>query len=143
MRAGNHAGSDWSRASLKRRGFAFLCLLPRFRESLSGRGARSGFKHGRSPVLRLGRVRIKKLDAYEGAEYLRQRQPINAAPDQQPVQAWVYVIHPLCRARLSRTVWTAVLPQSGDLKNLTQTTAWMQEVEQCKEQLPRREGAER
>ena len=91
----------------------------------------------------LAESELKKLDAYEGAEYLRQRQPINAAPDQQPVQAWVYVIHPLCRARLSRTVWTAVLPQSGDLKNLTQTTAWMQEVEQCKEQLPRRQGAER
>ncbi|HEX7028515.1 MAG TPA: gamma-glutamylcyclotransferase family protein [Gammaproteobacteria bacterium] len=62
---------------------------------------------------------LKKLDAYEGGEYLRQRQTITTFPGRQSVQAWVYVIHPLCRARLSRTIWKAVLPQIGD-KSLTQ-----------------------
>lgn len=56
---------------------------------------------------------LKKLDAYEGAEYLRQRQTITTFPGQQSIQAWVYVIHPLCRNRLSRTPWKAVLPQNN------------------------------
>lgn len=57
---------------------------------------------------------LKKLDTYEGREYLRLRQTITTSPGQQAVQAWVYVIHPLCRARLSRTRWKAVLPQIGE-----------------------------
>jgi gamma-glutamylcyclotransferase (GGCT)/AIG2-like uncharacterized protein YtfP len=62
---------------------------------------------------------LKKLDAYEGGEYLRRRQTVITSPGRQSVQAWVYVIHPLCRFRLSRTIWKAVLPKIGD-KNLTQ-----------------------
>lgn len=65
-------------------------------------------------------VELKKLDTYEGGEYLRRRQTITTSPGQQVAQAWVYVIHPLCRARLSRTAWKVVLPQAGDFKNLTQ-----------------------
>lgn len=58
---------------------------------------------------------LKKLDVYEGGEYLRQRQNITIFPSRQSLQAWVYVIHPLCRARLSKTIWKAVLPQIGEI----------------------------
>lgn len=63
---------------------------------------------------------LKKLDAYEGGEYLRQRHTITTAPGRQSVQAWVYVIHPLCHDRVSRTAWKAVLPQVGGFEKLTQ-----------------------
>lgn len=63
---------------------------------------------------------LKKLDAHEGGEYLRRRHTVTTAPDQQAAQAWVYVIHPLCRYRLSHSPWKAALPQIGGFKNLTQ-----------------------
>lgn len=59
-------------------------------------------------------VELKKLDAYEGGEYLRRRHAITTSPGRPSMQAWIYVIHPLCHNRLSRTAWKAVLPQSGE-----------------------------
>lgn len=49
---------------------------------------------------------LKKLDDYEGGEYLRRRQTVVLSSGQRKISAWVYVLKPVYRARLSGKVWT-------------------------------------
>lgn len=53
----------------------------------------------------LSRAQLTRLDAYEGAQYLRRRVWVTTDSG-QTVQAWTYLLHPRYYRRLSQASWS-------------------------------------